>query len=197
MWSLFDKDMCVWTDGDISAVGTSNQPHLPLRNEFTERVMACIESLRLTREKIRETEGETIDQSQSSLWYSARRYQLTASSFGKVFQRLRSTPPDSIVKQLLHLQHFSTRASEWGKQHKSTAMKMYVKHQTGLGHDGLRAVRAGFVVCEEYPFLGASSDTYVNDPHCIYQFGVAKLNVHISTMISHQKMLHLTQISAV
>ena len=173
--SLFDKDMRVWTDDEISAVGASDQPRLPSRDELIERVTAFKECLRLTPEKIREIERETIDQSQSSLWYTARRYRLTASSFGKVFQRLPSTPPDSLVKQLLHPQHFSTRATEWGKLHESTALKMYVEHQTGLGHGGLRAVRAGFVVCKEYPFLGASPDAYVNDPHCIHKFGVAEI----------------------
>ena len=112
---------------------------------------------------------------QSSLWHSARCYQLTGSSFGEVFQRLPSTPPDSLMKQLLHPQHFSTRATEWEKQHESTALKLYVEHQTGLGHHGLRAARAGFVVCKVCPFLGVSPDAYINDPHCIHQFGVAEI----------------------
>ena len=172
---LFLTKTCVWTDDEIYAVGASHQPHLSLRSELIERVMAFKESLWLTPEKTREIERETTDQSQSSLWYSGRRYQLTASSFWKVFQRLLSTLPDSLVKQLLHLQHFSTEATEWGKQHESTALKVYVEHHTGLGHDGLRAVRAGFVVCEEYPFFGASPDVYVNDPHCIHQFSVAEI----------------------
>ena len=82
--SLFDKDMRVWTDDEVSAVGASDQPHLPSRDELIERVTAFKESLRLTPKKIREIERETVDQTQSSLWYTARRYQLTASSFGSL-----------------------------------------------------------------------------------------------------------------
>ena len=172
---LFDKDTRVWTGDDNFAVGTVDEPHLPSRNELIERVTAFKESLRLAPDKIREIERETIDQSQSSLWYSARRYRLTASMFGKVLQRLPSTPPDSLVKQLLHPQPFSTSATEWGKQHEATALKTYVEHQQRSGHDGLIAVSAGFVVCEEHPFLGASPDAYVNDACSVDQFGLAEI----------------------
>ena len=173
--ALFDKDMRVWTHDENAAVRTSVEPHLPSRNELIERVTAFKESLRLTPEKIREIERETVDQSQSPLWFSARRYRLTASMFGKVLQHLPSTPPDSLVKQLLHPQQFSTSATEWGRQQESTALKTYVEHQTSLGHDGLIAVRAGFTICEEYPFLGASPDSCVNDPSCADQFGLVEI----------------------
>ena len=59
-------------------------------------------------------------------WFSARRYRLIASMFGKAIERLPSTP-DSLVKQLLHPQQFSSSATEWGKQQESTALKTYVE----------------------------------------------------------------------
>ena len=74
MLSLFDKDMRVWTDDEISAVGASDQPHLPSKDELIEQVTTFKESLRLTPEKIRELDRKTIDQGQSSLWYTARQY---------------------------------------------------------------------------------------------------------------------------
>lgn len=131
--ALFDKNMCVWAHDENAAVNTSDEPHLPSRNRLTERVTAFKGSFRLTPEKTKVIERETVNQSQSSLCFSARRYRLTASMIEKVFQRLPSTPPDSLVKQLLHPHHFSTSATEWGRQQESTALKTYVDHQTSLG----------------------------------------------------------------
>ena len=37
----------------------------------------------------------TRDQSQCALWYSVRKYQITASFFGQIRQRLPTTPPHS------------------------------------------------------------------------------------------------------
>ena len=175
---LLDKDTRVWTGEESSqksAVGPSEGSQLPSRSELLERVAAFKESLRLSPERIRRIERETIDQSQSSLWYSVRRYRITASMFGKVFQRLPSTPPDSLVKELLHPQQFSTKATDWGKRHEPIALKSYVDHQISSGHTGLVAVKSGFVVCEEHPFLGASPDTCVHDVSAVEQFGLAEI----------------------
>ena len=158
---LFDKDTQVWT----AETGPSEASQLPSRNELLARVSAFKTSLHLPPEKIRQLERETTDQSQSPLWYAARRYRLTASMFGKVVQRLPSTPTDSLVKKLLHSQQFKTQATEWGRQYEPIALKSYIDHQIRLGHTELVATKAGFVVCEEHPFLGASPDAYVHDPH--------------------------------
>ncbi len=174
VWSvLFDKDTRVWTE--TGAVGPSETSQMPSRNELLERVTAFKKSLCLSSERIRQMERETTEQSQSSLWYSARRYRLTASVFGKVFQRLPTTPPDSLVKNLLHPQQFKTKATEWGREQEPIALKSYVDHQTSTGHAGLVAVRAGFVVCEDPPFLGASPDAYVHEMDAVEQFGLAEI----------------------
>ena len=68
-------------------------------------------------------------------------------------------PTTSPVK---YSQQFSTRATEWGKSHESVALEKYIEM-------GLVCVKAGFVICEEYPFLGASPDGYVNDPSFVDQ----------------------------
>lgn len=174
---LLDKDTRVWTDTNEggTSLQSSESPSLPSRDELKERVAAFKECLYMTPEKIRQTERETRHQSRSALWYSVRRYRITASVFGKVYKRLPSTPPDCLVKELLHPQQFSTKATEWGRQHEAVALKAYIEHQLSMGHDGLLAVNAGFVVCEEHPFLGASPDAYVNDPTSVDQYGLAEI----------------------
>lgn len=79
------------------------------------------------------------------------------------------------MKQLLHQQNLSTKATEWGKHHESIAFDKYVEHQLRNGHAGLVAVKSGFVVCEEYPFLGASPDGGVLDPSSVDQYGLVEI----------------------
>jgi hypothetical protein len=149
---LFDPEGRVWKLNNEAQATLSD---LPSKDVLIRRVAAFKESLKLTAEQIRAIERNTVDQSQSSMWYSARRYRLTASTFGRIFHMLPSTPPDCLVKQLLHPQKFSTKATEWGKQHEPIAFDKHVEHQIRNGHTGLVAAKSGFVVCEEYPFLGA------------------------------------------
>ena len=67
---FLDKDTQVWTGEESSqnsAVGLSEGSQLPSRNELLERVAGFKESLRLSPERLRQMEQETIDRRQSSL----------------------------------------------------------------------------------------------------------------------------------
>lgn len=172
---LFDPDCRVWNPTTITEMTPVSESYLPSKSELIERVKAFKESLQLTPEKIRAIERETVQQSQSPQWYFARRYRLTASMFGRVFHMMPNTPPDSLVKQILHPPQLSVRAIDWGKAHESEAFEKYIKHQIDFGHVGLVAVKAGFVICEENPFLGASPDGYVHDPGSVDQYGVVEI----------------------
>lgn len=44
------------------------------------------------------------------------------------------------------------------------AVQKYIEHHLQSGHADLITSRAGFVVCEQHSFLGASPDAYVFDP---------------------------------
>ena len=102
---LFDPEGRVWKlDGEAKATLSD----LPSKDVLVKRVAAFKESLKLTPER------STVDQSQSPIWYSARRYRLAASTFGRIFHMLPSTPPDCLVKQLLHPQNFSTKLLSGG-----------------------------------------------------------------------------------
>lgn len=95
---------------------------------------------------------EVAEQSESPTWYSVRRYRLTASAF-KGFP-LRSRP-DSLVKELLHLQQFKTKATEWGRVHVSVALKTYVDHQIRSGHAGLVVTKSWICGVGRTPFPGS------------------------------------------
>ena len=71
-----------------------------------------------------------------------------------VLHMLPSTPPDSLVKTLLYPRQISSSAIEWGSKNESTALNEYTKCYKLLGNTNMIVCRAGFVVCEENPFLG-------------------------------------------
>ena len=177
---LLDKDARVWRDSNVfdeesSVPVPATDAHIPSQTELTERVAAFKQALELSPEQIRELERNTREQHLSELWYSARRYRLTASTFGRILQLQPTTPPDSLVKQLLHSKPFSTNATEWGKENEPKALQEYVKNQLSTGHTDLVTCSAGFVVSEEHPFLGASPDAYVFDPSSPNQFGLVEV----------------------
>lgn len=109
---LFDKDCRCWSDSKQHP----QTPVLPTKAELQWSVSEFKKSLYLSPQKLREIEQSTRNQNQSPLWYSARRYRLTASYFGAVYCRLPTTPPQSLVLQILGKKPFSSVATEWGKR---------------------------------------------------------------------------------
>ena len=170
---LFDEDFrCKSADTTPVASG---QLSVPTRQKLMEKVARFKELLRVAPDKIREIDRNTREQHKSPLWFSARRFRLTASVFGRILHLLPSTPPDSLVKTLLHLKQASTPTMNWGKTNESTALSEYTKYYQALGNTNIVVCKAGFVVCEEHPFLGASPDAYVHDPHAEDTYGLAEI----------------------
>ena len=95
--------------------------------------------------------------------------------FGRILHILPSTPPDSLVKTLLYPKHISSPAIEWGKKNESTALNEYTKYYNSPGNTNIVVCRAGFVVCDKHPFLGASPDAYEHDPQANDQYGLAEI----------------------
>ena len=124
---------------------------------------------------MREIEQNTRDQCRSSLWHSVRRYRISASHFGAIYRRLPTTPPQSLVLQILHPKKFSSAATDWGIRHEDIALKQYCDLQHQSGHHGLYYCKSGFVISRNHPFLGASPDAVVHDPTRKNQFGLAEV----------------------
>ena len=77
--------------------------------------------------------------------------------------------------QILGTSKFISPATDWGKRNEPVALQKYVHHQCASGHSGLYTCPSGFVISEEYPFLGASPDTVVYDLICAEPFGLAEV----------------------
>ena len=104
------------------------------------------------------------DQRFSSIWFSARRYRITASNFGRVLSLKRETPPDCLVMHILQSKHFSTLATQYGIYNEQLALEKYLLHQNTHGHPDLTVSASGFIIDTTDPFLGASPDGAVYDP---------------------------------
>ena len=171
---LFDSDCRCWSTTS-GCTANALSPQLPSKEELKERVDRLKDSLNMPTQKMREIEQNTRDQSHSSLWHSVRRYRISASHFGAICRRLPTTPPQSLVLQILQPKKFSSAATDWGIRHEEIALKKYCDQQHQCGHHGLYYCKSGFVISKDHPFLGASPDAVVHDPTSINQFGLAEV----------------------
>jgi len=95
--------------------------------------------------------------------------------FGEVLRRRPDTPPDALVLRIIEPKQFTSAATEWGKETEAIALQEYEVNLKSLGHSDITVCRAGFVVCESHPFLGASPDGYVHDPSRKEQYGLVEI----------------------
>ena len=84
-------------------------------------------------------------------------------------------PQSLLCYKLFEKKTFWSEAVEWGKTHKDIALEQYKEQQNAAGHNGLFYTKSGFVISEEYPFLGASPDAVVYDSSCTESFGLAEI----------------------
>ena len=83
--------------------------------------------------------------------------------------------------QIIQGHRFTSRATDWGIQNEAVALKKYCQLQQDSGHNGLYCTKSGFVISEEYPFLGASPDAVVHDPTNLEEpFGVVEIKCPFS-----------------
>ena len=104
------------------------EPSVPSDASLKNTMSAFKESQRISEAKAREIEQGTRAQRLSSLWFSARRYRITASNFGRVLSLKRETPPDSLAMQILQPKRFSTPATQYGMDNEQLALEKYVSH---------------------------------------------------------------------
>ena len=180
---LFDSSTQHWTANEPSLNGEPPNlpPNLPAHHDLRYTIEEFKKSLQVSDEEARKIEIETRAQRFSSLWYSVRRYRLTASSFGEVFRRKSDTAPDALVLRLLKQRQISSPAIDWGIEQEPKAIEAYRKYQIDTGHHELIVCPVGFLVCPTHPFLGASPDGGVYDPSSTpYPYGFVEVKCRYS-----------------
>ncbi len=141
----------------------SQQPcneNLPGDSDLRATVMAFKKTLEMTPQMCREMERNTCEQSNSPLWFSVRRFRLTASLFGSVLSHKSTTPPDNLVLRIIQPRTFSTPATAYGLTNEKIAIQEYISYQNQKCNQYLM----GVIINPNYCFLGASPDGAVYNP---------------------------------
>ena len=120
-------------------------------------------SLNLTVEKAHEIERTTRGQHKTALWFSVRKYRITASNFGAVLSQKDATPPDKLIMQIIQPRSFSTPATRHGIENEKHTISAYLSHQLSNGHPDIVVGESGVIVNQSC-FLGATPDGVVYDP---------------------------------
>lgn len=135
----------------------------------------------LTEDDVREIEKLTKGQSENPLWFYHRVGCITASKFGDVNVRRRTTPPDKIIKEIIKYQtnenpekRRRVPAMMHGYVTEEKARKAYIDHKEMTGC--LVVVGSfGLFVASSYPWCGASPDGLVCDPSSNESLGLLEI----------------------
>lgn len=177
---IFDERCRHWKSGEEAEQPSAHQ--IPDTSALKDTMSAFKESLRITEDKVREIERNTRQQRLSSLWFSSRRYRITASNFGTVLTLQRRTKPDNLVLQILRPKSFSSAATNYGIENEPHALQAYISYQQNHGHPDLTVSPSGFIISTDHPFLGASPDGVAYDPINIHQpFGFVEVKCPYTT----------------
>ncbi|CAH1248798.1 Hypp8418 [Branchiostoma lanceolatum] len=106
----------------------------------------------VSEEEQRSFEEKTRQQSASSLWRDLRKDRLTASMFGELCKRRRTTPCNRILTDLLYKGPVSSESMRWGRLHEADAIEAY---QQKTGH---KVSPCGLIISKEHGFLAATPD---------------------------------------
>ncbi|XP_063376826.1 uncharacterized protein LOC134664153 isoform X3 [Cydia fagiglandana] len=105
-----------------------------------------------TADEIKAIEESTIGQHENDLYNMYRSDRLTASQFGVICKRRKTTPSHNHVKQVLYKSNIYTKDMLYGQQNESVARTYFIENYK-------KTVRqAGLYIDAEFGFLGASPD---------------------------------------
>jgi hypothetical protein len=111
----------------------------------------------ITHAELERIELETQKQHACVDWFKYREGKLTASNFGKILQR-KSVPSDSFLKDVFNKSTRSSAAMDYGRKHEKDGKAKYLDTFPSRHiHD------CGFVINNEFNFLGASPDGKICD----------------------------------
>jgi hypothetical protein len=155
-----------------------NYLRFPLRNmeemifpaNLTDDESTVISKIQLNEDEINKIETETRKQAECDKWKDERKYRFTASRFHLISKRKRNHK--TFAETLINPKLISSKYLEHGKKYEPVALIEYQKFMFNR-KTPVHVLNNGFVVSKGFPILGASPDSKVIDPGCIYNFGLA------------------------
>ena len=120
-------------------------------------------------------EKETRSQTNSELWWKARRFRLTASKFGEIAKRKTNEHQKFIDRLTEKSNELNLPASlKYGRENESVAIEKYCKYMANIGHK-VTVLPCGLVVRPDLPFLGGSPDGKIIDPVAHPHYGILEV----------------------
>ena len=113
----------------------------------------------LSEEQLQRIQRETAKQSKSKLWFRLRSGRITASRFKQACSTDVCNPSKSLIKAICYPTEciFTSNAVAWGLEMESIAVAAYVKAMEAE-HKDFQFFKAGLILNNKWPFLGASPD---------------------------------------
>ena len=129
------------------------------------------EKIAVNLESARNTEANTVNQSDNPQWFSHRQMRLTASKFGLVLKR-KALPNDKFLSSLFQQKDLShVPVIKEGRDKEPLVARKYVKLMAKRKDRNVAVYASGLVVNPGFPFLGASPDRKVVDQKSVQPFG--------------------------
>ena len=135
----------------------------------------------ISQSEVLEIEKNTREQSSSDRWFVERGKRLTSSNFGAVVKRRKGMYPKTLIKKVQQSKHSNCpKPCQWGKDKEGKAVEEYFKTKKNQGRNVDVCVNCGFVVNENFPWLGASPDFLVFDSTEAKSFGIGEVKCPFS-----------------
>ncbi|XP_069108924.1 uncharacterized protein [Argopecten irradians] len=166
----------------------SHQYSTASKEDLSELCDRTFSTVKISANQSRKIEELTHSQSSSLTWHHQRSGRITASVAGEVMNTSIEKPSVSLLKKICipNTSSPNVPALNWGKLHEDDGYKLYqllmesdnrvdlqtypkgeiVMKDISGQHLSLNVHKAGFVIPEQKPFLGASPDGHVNCECC-------------------------------
>jgi len=136
-------------------LGAAVHDHRYMTRPFTEFWVDS--ALQVTADRARQLERDTRLQARSALWHRERRWRITASRFGDIALATDRRCKQKLCRSLLKPAVLRNRAVLHGQQNEAVARSQFEQLY------GVQVKPAGFFICAERPWLGASPDGVINE----------------------------------
>lgn len=144
---------------------------------MTDDMRTFISDLLLDKDAIRRLEEATRLQSDSTMWWDARKFRLTASNFSEITRR-RQGNCDKFVTRLTTRPNLSTdklpESLKHGRTNEAKAANQYDRYMRNLGRH-VTTHDSGVIVRPDMPYLGCTPDKKVIDYSSHPHFGILEI----------------------
>ena len=106
------------------------------------------------------------DDSAACAWHEYRRLHITSSNVGMIAKRRPTTKATSCVKNLLHSKFHGNHATAWGISQEEATANENIQWKANNGSPGVVVnTECGLMKSSAHPWLAATPDGFVTDPH--------------------------------